>query len=89
MPLKRGHCFKSKIMEEVFAEYLDQLFYKGYAEKFKDDNPDAYESQLTEFKNLYSIPKHETSLVYNGTNRNRNRSTSTKIRNGVRRANKM
>lgn len=76
-------------MEEVFAEYLDQLFYQGYAEKFKDDNPNAYESQLSEFMNLYSIPKHEKSLVYNGTNRNRNRANTTKIRSGVRRANKM
>lgn len=65
----QGQLFQSvKIMEEVFIEQLDQIYWQGYAEQFREDNPDAYWQQLSEFKNSYKIPKNEISNpLFNGT----------------------
>lgn len=55
-------------MEEVFIEQLDQIYWQGYAEQFREDNPDAYWQQLSEFTNSYKIPKNEISNpLFNGT----------------------
>ncbi|ETZ20188.1 hypothetical protein [Pedobacter sp. V48] len=40
-------------METTFIEFLDGLFYGGYASCFVDENPEAYYRQLAEFSNLY------------------------------------
>ena len=55
-------------MEEVFIEQLDQIYWQGYGEEFKEDNPNAYYKQLNEFMDSYKIPKHEVSNpLFNGT----------------------
>ena len=54
-------------MEEVFIEQLDQIYWTGYGEEFKENNPNAYYKQLTEFKNSHITPKHEISNpLFNG-----------------------
>lgn len=54
-------------MEEVFIEQLDQIYWQGYGEQFREDNPDAYGKQLAEFMNSYKIQKHEISdPLFNG-----------------------
>ncbi|WP_156131517.1 hypothetical protein [Pedobacter kyungheensis] len=37
-------------MLEAFKEYLDQMFYQGYADQFEDDNPMEFYSQYREFR---------------------------------------
>lgn len=55
-------------MEEVFIEQLDQLYWKGYGEEFKENNPNAYNKQLTEFINNHKTPNHEIPKpLFNGT----------------------
>lgn len=44
-------------MEQVFIEHLDQLYWQGYGQQFKEDNPDAFNRQLAEFAELHSIRK--------------------------------
>lgn len=48
-------------MEEVFIEHLDQIYWQGYGQDFREDNPDAFYQQLAEFTNTHKIPKHEIS----------------------------
>lgn len=42
-------------MEAVFIDHLDQIYWNGYGEEFKADNPDAFYRQLAEFKNQHHI----------------------------------
>lgn len=51
-------------METAFIEFLDGLYYPGYAACFVDENPDAYYRQLAEFQNLYKS-SHENTFVFN------------------------
>lgn len=44
-------------MEQVFTEYLDQIYWQGYGLEFMEDNPDAFYRQLNEFMEMYSFPK--------------------------------
>ncbi|SDD66594.1 hypothetical protein [Pedobacter soli] len=37
-------------MLEAFKEFLDKMYYEGYANEFEDDNPTAFYSQYREFK---------------------------------------
>lgn len=54
-------------MEEVFIGHLDQLYWQGYGEQFKEDNPNAFWQQLTEFTNTYKALKNEVSNpLFNG-----------------------
>ncbi len=36
-------------MEQAFLEYLDQLYWEGYGETFREENPTEYQRQLTAF----------------------------------------
>lgn len=40
-------------MQEVFMEWLDQIYWEGYAAVLQDNDPVSYSEQLTAFKNLY------------------------------------
>lgn len=54
----QGHLFhllNIKIMEAVFIDHLDQIYWNGYGEEFKADNPVAFYRQLAEFKNQHRI----------------------------------
>lgn len=41
-------------MYELFIEWLDQLFWPGYAEQLATDDPGAFQTELAEFMNTYS-----------------------------------
>lgn len=36
-------------MEQAFLEYLDQLYWEGYGETFREENPKEYKKQLIAF----------------------------------------
>jgi len=42
-------------MEAAFIDHLDQIYWRGYGEEFKAENPDAFYSQSAEFKNQYHL----------------------------------
>jgi len=44
-------------MEQAFIEYLDQIYYEGYGEQFREDNPDTFYRQLAEDTEIYSTSK--------------------------------
>lgn len=48
-------------MEEVFMDHLDQIYWQGYGQAFREDNPDAFYHQLAEFTDIFKTPKHEIS----------------------------
>ncbi|MBC6112992.1 hypothetical protein ACFOG5_19310 [Pedobacter fastidiosus] len=51
-------------MEAAFIDQLDQIYWQGYGEEFKADNPDAFYRQFAEFKNQYHfIMKYETLFI--------------------------
>lgn len=59
-------------MEEVFIEFLDQMYWEGYGEQFKDDNPIDFNKQLRQFKKQHQIHNHEkASLIYHHPRRSR------------------
>lgn len=33
-------------MEQAFLKHLDQLYWDGYGEAFREDSPDAFQQQL-------------------------------------------
>lgn len=43
----------------VFIDYLDSLFYKGYAEQLAEENPTAYNWEFNEFCNIYNFLQYE------------------------------
>lgn len=51
-------------METAFIEFLDGLYYPGYAVCFVDENPDAYYRQLAEFQNLYQSAKNLHMIIH-------------------------
>ena len=42
-------------MNVLFQEYLDSIYYEGYAEALAEENPTAFQFEYNQFKNLYSI----------------------------------
>lgn len=48
-------------MEEVFIEHLDQIYWQGYGEVLKEDNPFSYHQQLTAFTDTYKTQRNEIS----------------------------
>ncbi|GGC42716.1 hypothetical protein GCM10011386_38690 [Parapedobacter defluvii] len=46
-------------MEEAFIEHLDQLYWEGYGQKFRDMNPKAYLEQLIKFMKTYKALDNE------------------------------
>ncbi|MES2458241.1 MAG: hypothetical protein V4594_21970 [Bacteroidota bacterium] len=42
-------------MEAAFIDHLDQIYWQGYGEEFKADNPNAFYRQFAEFKNQYHL----------------------------------
>ena len=74
-------------MESAFIDFLDQLFQEGYAEDFRENNPDAYYSQLAEFENQYSNKHNDTSYISNGSRRRQNRPAANRSRQGIRNPN--
>ncbi len=40
-------------MLDAFIEYLNGIYYDGYAEDFQENNPDAFYRQFAEFTNAY------------------------------------
>jgi hypothetical protein len=85
MPLADGKGPICNIIEygNRIIEFLDGLYYPGYAACFVDKNPDAYYRQLAEFQNLYKS-SDENTFVFNRSYRGRNRIKSTGLRAGVR-----
>lgn len=62
-------------METVFIEFLDQMYWEGYGEQFKEDNPTHFNRQLREFKKQHQITRHEkASLIYRSPRRGRKHS---------------
>ena len=51
-------------MEVVFIEFLDQMYWEGYGEQFKIDNPTHFYKQLRAFKKQHQIPRYE-KVPYN------------------------
>ncbi|MGY4539434.1 hypothetical protein ACVW0P_003868 [Mucilaginibacter sp. UYNi724] len=45
----------SNNMEAAFIDHLDQIYWQGYGEDFKADNPQAFYRQLAEFKNQHHL----------------------------------
>jgi hypothetical protein len=43
-------------MEQAFIEHLDQIYFDGYGDQFKD-NPDRFYRQLAEFSEMYGTKK--------------------------------
>lgn len=43
-------------MLAAFMEFLDGMYWEGYAEEFENNNPTAFYNQYREFKTNYSIP---------------------------------
>jgi len=43
-------------MLAAFIEFLDGMFWEGYAEDFENDNPTAFYGQYKEFKINHSLP---------------------------------
>ena len=43
-------------MLDAFIEFLDKIYWEGYAEEFEEDNPKAFYSQFMEFKTNHSLP---------------------------------
>ena len=74
-------------MESAFIDFLDQLYQKGYAEDFKENNPDAYYSQLVEFENQYSHKHNDTLYIFNGLRRSQSRPAANRSRQGIRNPN--
>lgn len=37
----------------LFHEYLDSIFYTGYADELASENPESYKTQFEQFKNMY------------------------------------
>lgn len=40
-------------MQEVFMEWLDQIYWEGYVETFREEEPGTFHRQLTEFSTIY------------------------------------
>jgi hypothetical protein len=40
-------------MYELFIEFMNQLFWEGYAEQLAQDNPAVFQFELNEFINTY------------------------------------
>lgn len=54
-------------MEEAFIEHLDQLYWEGYGQEFRESNPDTFQRQLSEFLNIHKAQKHEVpNPLFNG-----------------------
>jgi hypothetical protein len=43
-------------MLDAFKEFLDKLYWEGYAEEFENDNPNAFYNQFKEFKTNQGLP---------------------------------
>ena len=43
-------------MLDAFIEFLDKLYWEGYAAEFENDNPGAFYSQYKEFKINHGLP---------------------------------
>ncbi len=43
-------------MLDAFIEFLDKMYYEGYAAQFEDDNPTAFYNQFREFKDNHGLP---------------------------------
>ena len=44
---------------EVFTEYLDSIYYQGYAEQLASENPQAFTFELNQFFDNYNFKNHE------------------------------
>ncbi|QNL49728.1 hypothetical protein H8S90_23960 [Olivibacter sp. SDN3] len=57
------------MMETAFLEYLDGLYWEGYGEVFREENPTDFQIQLTAFicEHAGSANDHRTKIRGNGT----------------------
>ena len=46
-------------MIELFIEYLDSIYWEGYAQQLASDNPQAYTFELNQFLDNYNFQSHE------------------------------
>jgi len=42
-------------MYETFIEFLNQIYWDGYAEQLARENPEAFRIEYTEFFNAYNL----------------------------------
>lgn len=42
-------------MEQAFFEFLDSIYYEGYAETLANDNPEAFNFELNQFLDNYNF----------------------------------
>ena len=67
-------------MNEVFTEWLDQIYWEGYADRLAIENPQDYKAQYNEFLNNHNSKNNEKrGRLFNG-NRVRKFRTSKHLR---------
>lgn len=54
-------------MLEVFIEFLDQLYHSGYGQEFREENPEEFYRQLTQFTTLYHSKNEIRNPIYHGS----------------------
>lgn len=54
-------------MYEAFTEWLDQIYWEGYAEMLAIENPQDYKAQYNEFSNNHNSKSNEKrGRLFNG-----------------------
>jgi hypothetical protein len=48
---------KISIMLDAFRDFLDQIYYEGYAIEFEEENPTVFYQQLEKFKANHTLKK--------------------------------
>ena len=38
----------------LFTEYLDSIYFEGYADQLATENPESYKQQFEQFKTMYA-----------------------------------
>ena len=55
-------------MYEAFTEWLDQIYWEGYAERLATENPQDYNTQYNEFFNNHnSTGNKKRGRLFNGS----------------------
>jgi len=59
----------AQVMETAFLEYLDGLYWEGYGEEFREENPREFQVQLTAFicEHAGTTTNSNTKIRGNGT----------------------
>lgn len=48
--------FKMSLSQKytLFTEYLDSIYFEGYADQLAKENPESYKQQFEQFKTMYA-----------------------------------